>query len=330
MPTLITSLSSNGVLFTTQSFDEVTYTTNKLTPDAVYSGLFDEVTGTGSAAVKQTTGELFVKNYFDEITINPIEINYLIVGGGGTGGSPARFSSLAGGGGGGGGVLTGVYVLSREQITQPIIVGLGGTSVTRRGSNSVAFNLSAIGGGSGFNAGIAVSSLSGGSGGGTTTTSTVTGGAGIPGQGNDGGHSRTAGYAGGGGGAGSVGGAGTSTTSGPGGNGILSYITGLSAYYGGGGGGGRTAAAGGLGGGGTGGSPTGTAGTINTGGGGGGGFGTGPITTFRGGLGGSGIVILSYQSPVQLYTGGTITSYVSAEKTFWVHSFTTSGAFNRL
>ena len=44
MPTKITRLSANGVFFTSGTFDEVTYTTNKLTPTTVYSGNFDEIT----------------------------------------------------------------------------------------------------------------------------------------------------------------------------------------------------------------------------------------------------------------------------------------------
>lgn len=44
MSTIISRLSSNGVLFTSGTFDEVTYTTNKVTPTTVCSGNFDEIT----------------------------------------------------------------------------------------------------------------------------------------------------------------------------------------------------------------------------------------------------------------------------------------------
>jgi hypothetical protein len=66
-----------------------------------------------------------------------------------------------------------------------------------------------------------------------------------------------------------------------------------------------------------------TAGTVNTGGG-GGGYGN---TGFSGAAGGSGIVIISYQSPAQRSNSGVVTSYSSGGNTFWVHTFTSSGTF---
>ena len=43
------------------------------------------------------------------------------------------------------------------------------------------------------------------------------------------------------------------------------------------------------------------------------------------GNGGSGVVIVSYQYPTQVATGGTVTSYVSGSDTYWVHTFTSNG-----
>jgi hypothetical protein len=144
----------------------------------------------------------------------------------------------------------------------------------------------------------------------------------------------------GGGGAGQ---GGTAGAGGPisynGGNGTSTSISGTLIYYAGGGGGGGgdnenpgQRGLGGLGGGGNGGQSgldpayAGSPGTANTGGGGGGSGGTLGTPT-AGGSGGSGIVILSYESPTQTATGGTVTSYSSGGDTYWVHTFTTSGTF---
>lgn len=62
MPTLITRLSSNGVLFTNGTLDEITYTTNKLTFDTVYSGNFDE---TSISQMSSLTNSLCVFYNFD-------------------------------------------------------------------------------------------------------------------------------------------------------------------------------------------------------------------------------------------------------------------------
>lgn len=75
MSTLISRLSSNGVLFTSKYFDEIAYTTNKTTPDAVCSGFFNEVdkfqlTGfSGTPASRQTQNSLIVNGYFDEVAL---------------------------------------------------------------------------------------------------------------------------------------------------------------------------------------------------------------------------------------------------------------------
>jgi hypothetical protein len=49
--------------------------------------------------------------------------------------------------------------------------------------------------------------------------------------------------------------------------------------------------------------------------------------TYISGAGGSGVVIISYASPTQIGTGGTVTSYTSGGTTYWVHTFTSSGTF---
>jgi hypothetical protein len=46
-----------------------------------------------------------------------------------------------------------------------------------------------------------------------------------------------------------------------------------------------------------------------------------------GGSGGSGIVVIRYQAPNQLGTGGEVTSYTESGATYWVHTFTSSGTF---
>ena len=62
------------------------------------------------------------------------------------------------------------------------------------------------------------------------------------------------------------------------------------------------------------------AGTTNTGSGGGGAGGTGSSTQY-GGSGGSGVIVFSYTSTSQLYTGGTITTSDGN----YIHTFTSSG-----
>jgi hypothetical protein len=71
MATLVTSLSSNGVLFC-KNIDEVTYTTNKISTNTLYSGNFDEVTYYSPTLgyQKESTNSVFVSKYFDEITLN--------------------------------------------------------------------------------------------------------------------------------------------------------------------------------------------------------------------------------------------------------------------
>lgn len=246
------------------------------------------------------------------------EVEYLIVAGGGGGGAKSLGTTggtAAGCGGGAGGVLTGVTTVTPQTYT--ITVGAGGTpggpaanggsgdSNGRNGGNSVAFGLTAIGGGYGAGNGAGAGGA-GGSGGGSNGT--YAGGAGTAGQGYAGGGAQsTDGFPyprGGGGGAGSVGGPGSAVTGtgGLGGTGISSVITGSVQFYAGGGGGGAYAGFGGapgLGGGSKGGSPSeqnvnNPDATPNTGGGGGGQGGGSVNNLGRASSGGSGIVIIRY------------------------------------
>jgi hypothetical protein len=110
---------------------------------------------------------------------------------------------------------------------------------------------------------------------------------------------------------------------GTGGNGAIWSVNGT--YYSGGGGGGGDYggnSSGGVGGGGLGASGTsGTGGTNGLGGGGGGGGSFGGGTFSPGLAGGSGVVIVRYQSPTQLLTGGTVTSSGG----YYYHTFTAVG-----
>jgi hypothetical protein len=225
-------------------------------------------------------------------------VEYLIVAGGGEG------VADRGGAGGAGGLLAGTTTVTPQAYT--ITVGAGGAakndrSLGNNGGNSVAFGLTAIGGGGGGTGGGA-NGRTGGSGGGAGNgpgqDAVTTGGLGTAGQGNNGGSSVyvAPNYgSGGGGGAGSAGRPGTSAVGGDGGNGLLSFITGLFTFYAGGGGGGSyggpsyPSGIGGLGGGGNGSPTSATPGGPNTGGGAGN---NGQGTT--GVAGGSGIVVMRY------------------------------------
>jgi hypothetical protein len=69
MSILATRLSADGTLLAaTSQFDEVTYTTNKVTSDSVYSNEFDEVNLTSNVAMRQVQNKLLVKNRLDEFT----------------------------------------------------------------------------------------------------------------------------------------------------------------------------------------------------------------------------------------------------------------------
>ena len=259
-------------------------------------------------------------------------VNYLIVGGGG--GTPGSDNTPTGGGGGGGFLAGSTGIL--QNVAYTITVGAGGTgsaayvNAAASGGNSVAFNLTALGGGKGawdFTTG-----TFGGSGGGGSGTGGL--GTGTPGQGYPGGNGAFTGgnqTTGGGGGAGGAGvsGIGSSGVAGAGGIGAISAISGSNVYYGGGGGGGSWvgSAAGGTGGGGSGngGGSGGANGTANTGGGAGGaganGSGGAGTTGFNGG---SGVVIVSYPTSFRLATAtGTYTQTSSGGN--YIFTFTGSG-----
>lgn len=272
----------------------------------------------------------------------PLQVIYatvLIVAGGGGGGSSG--ANYCGGGGAGGCLYYGTETSTNASGTPKtpnggvltlnkgssfgITVGTGGPANTS-GTNSVAFGYTAIGGGFGRGNAYASSGGTGGSGGGATPVNGV-GGAGTAGQGFKGGNASSANQGGGDSGAGGGGGAqgqGDHGDSFPftnaaaaGGQGVQYAITGTAAYYAAGGAGSGFYAAGSTNG--IGGATSGGAAAASTGSGGGGGRSGG------GGSGSDGIVIVRYQSAVQLATGGTVTSYSSGGLTYWVHSFTTSG-----
>jgi Concanavalin A-like lectin/glucanases superfamily len=70
MATTVARLSSNGVYFTNTYFNEITYTSNKVSTSAIYSAGFDEVSIHGGNVAKRETnaGQVLVSGYFDEVT----------------------------------------------------------------------------------------------------------------------------------------------------------------------------------------------------------------------------------------------------------------------
>ena len=262
--------------------------------------------------------------------ITLIPASYVVVAGGG-----GAFN-VRGGGGGAGGMLSGTTNLN-PTLSYVVTVGAGGVGLlagqssgaTAGVNSSIGSIATAIGGGVG-------SGGNGGSGGGAGGGAGAPSGTGTAGQGNNGGSGANYG-SGGGGGAGAVGGNGTTSVSGNGGTGLANPITGSTSgqnvsgtyYFAGGGGGGHqtnlggTRGLGGNGGGGNGGldgTTVGADGSSNTGGGGGGGGGDG-ANYFKSGFGGSGIAIISYTSPTQLFGGGVVTFSGGN----WIHTFNTSG-----
>lgn len=278
-------------------------------------GTYTNVSFTVSATNSryESASSSFTANIF---SASPYVANYLVVGGGGGGGS-GNYNG-GNGGGGAGGFLAGNVTINRLS-SFTVTVGNGGAVQYNGGNSSIigtGVSITAIGGGAGGPNVYGGAGATGGSGGGSLGNGGGGNyGQGTAGQGNRGGAGDyvPAGgnvSGGGGGGAGAVGGDGAyyGGSGGVGGAGLQSSITGTALYYAGGGGG--QGAAGGLGGGGGG------TGTAYTGGGGSGSY-----------AGGSGVVIISYISPYQLGSGGTVTSYTSGPNTVWVHKFTGSGTF---
>ena len=273
------------------------------------------------------------------------QIRYLAVAGGGGGGyGPGTPKTYIGGGGGGGGVLQSQALLTIG-VPYTITVGAGGnrtpsvcgSHVGGTGSNTTicgsGFSVTTYGGGGG-GGGPAVPGTPGGSGGGGPNGLGGTSGTGVSGQGNPGGSCFALAPTnpicsfgnGGGGGAGSPGfkfpATGFTPTptvygGGQGGYGAISDISGTVQYYSCGGGGTPgllgVAATGGYG-----------LSTYGTGG-------PGRSTPVTGSVAGSpGIVIISYVSPTQKGTGGTVTSYsppTSPSTVVQVHTFSTTGSF---
>lgn len=225
------------------------------------------------------------------------QLDYLIVAGGGGG------SLDQSGGGGAGGYRTtlgtnGGNSAAESKITATvqsytITVGAGGTKQTvsgtraENGSNSLAFNITSLGGG-GAAARLVIRGANGGSGGGGGwgNSEAAIAGQGATGQGFDGGYGQTGCCEGGGGGG--AGQQGFSFSQGSnGGNGLQSIIKNGTLEYRAGGGAGGVGNNGGLGGGGN----STQDGQNNTGGGGGAG-----LSNNLGGNGGSGIVIIRYRT----------------------------------
>jgi hypothetical protein len=242
---------------------------------------------------------------------NPVyDIQYLLMGAGGAGGNDA------GGGGGAGGFVSGSTSIQMG-LAYSINVGTG--SAGSNGTDTIAFNLTALGGGKGGSS--TQNGFDGGSGGGAYKLKT--GGTGSVGQGFNGGDSQASNFPGGGGGA-SVAGNDGAAGSAPGGDG-KAWLNGI--LYGGGGGAGQSPSGdfpgpGGAGGGGTGARNSTTAATTGTDGLGGGGGGGCSNTTngFNiGARGGNGVVIVRYPgSPIAI--GGVITESGS----FTYHTFASS------
>jgi hypothetical protein len=248
------------------------------------------------------TDNFIVTQLASNPTNNLLKVNVVAGGGGG--------ASYAGGGGGAGGFIENLaYSLSSGATTYSCVVGSGGsgTSVSDphgvNGNDSIFDLLQSFGGGGGGSGStLNHNGQNGGSGGGAAWSSGI-GGNGTLLQGKNGGSSIANSGGCGGGGSSTNGANSTPIYNGSnGGAGSLSSITGV--YYAGGGGGagdvGKLYGVGGIGGGGNGdnsGGSGGVNGTVNTGGGGGGDW-YGNL----GGNGGSGIIVISYYSPISLLT----------------------------
>jgi hypothetical protein len=282
-----------------------------------YKASFETVFAGAEGGVKARRKGRYVHTFAnDDVFTMPVDgvVDILLVGGGGGGGANRSDNLLQGGAGGGAGGVVHIKGIALRAGSHAIKVGSGG-DIGLNGENTVAFGYVAYGGGAGAkydgrgSAEVAGKygyvGQSGGSGGGSThvagetwTDRAVAGGLAIHGEegnlGNAGGITTHQYAASGGGGAGGTGGNSNGTSPGVGGIGYSCDISGVSVYYAGGGAGFRNKQQidGGLGGGGScvkaadGQSSTPGAGEDGLGGGGCGGA-----------KGGSGIVIVSYQTP---------------------------------
>lgn len=274
-------------------------------------------------------------------------IEILILGGGGGGGQVAAVSS--GGGGAGGLIYNGSYPVTST--TYPIVIGTGGTVVTK-GGNTTFNGLIAQGGGNGV--GNLGTGANGGSGGGTGQQNSNAAGTGVSGQGNAGNnYGGVNGYSSaGGGGHNTTGFRPTSTADfsqgGSGGTGTNFSISGTTKCYAGGGGGAtheaNTTTTGAPGGCDTSGKGAAEGASIHAGnatngygGGGGGNARSGFDTASNYGRGGSGVVIIRYLTPsssaptISFTTPPTPTNnsvYYQRNTSLTINATISSGNFN--
>lgn len=258
--------------------------------------------------------------YSNVVPFSNYSTNILILAGGGGAGGSSGDQVAGGGGAGAGGYLYYTNQTVTKNTAYTITIGSGGTGGTigvngTQGGNSSISGLSlttSVGGGAGRHADDGNVSISnGGSGGGASGSSGGAAGSGTAGQGNNGGaknDGNAGSFAGGGGG-----GIAASASGRTPGAGSSNSISGTAVTY----------AAGGYGQGTSNFISAGVSGTANTGNGGNG----APNGVGTGGNGGSGVIIISYSNPVQIGSGGTVTSYTSSGTIYWVHTFTTSGTY---
>lgn len=251
------------------------------------------------------------KRLISVIPNNAFQAQVEIVGGGGGGGGGGGLWEYYAGGGGAGGYLNSTIVLLKDTLYN-VSIGQGGPGAPvnqandstnnafgQNGQDTVAFGLTALGGGGGTHR----NGLEGASGGGAGGSFfNGTGGNAL--QGNPGGNgvrASAAGEYGGGGGGGGAGGAGAAFSGASfaaGGAGVVSTIDGITRCAGGRAGGGSVLSA-----------------SVNTGSGGSGGNHTREIgvTSLAGGDGGSGIVLVKYPNSVPApITSGLTTSTSSS------------------
>ena len=337
----------DGTQYSASDFGETDDTTNQWKPiDAV-----DDLTfGTNGFYQKYASTALAnsftdSSNAYSSAIFTPTEaitVDCLVVAGGGGGGR----SDGASGAGGAGGLVYQSGISATSGTDYAMTVGAGGVGVTssnatgNNGLDSVAFGMTAVGGGggSGGNGNGNQAGAAGGSGGAGGYNSSAGGAAtqgdsgGGTGFGNAGGtgYSQSASHSsGGGGGSGGAGGTGGSSTGGTGGTGkdySATFGTGVgdSGWFASGGGGGvfssYTGGSASSGGGGAGNAIGGTAGTANTGGGAGGG-----TSATDSSAGGSGVVVVRYEGSSAKATGGTITTVDLSGTDYQVHTFTKVG-----
>ena len=290
-------------------------TADSLSKFNLVDGFSDDYNDTSGVDAGSSTGETRnASNYYsgrsaasstftaDGTYSNPAgvtSVEYLVVAGGGGGGFNA------GGGGGAGGYRTGNLSVT-ESTDYSIVVGSGGSgggntnTAGSDGSDSTFSTITSTAGGGGGSRTNSMSGRDGGSGGGASADSSTHGSGNTPSttpsQGNDGGSGGGSGHGGGG----------SSTAGSLGGNvnnagaGTSNDISGSSVTYATGGRGGSGGGAG-----------TGSSGDANTGDGGQG----GGNLPGGGGAGGSGIVIITYDLPVDLTLVSNTQTAVAAPTT---------------